>query len=265
MQWAHPKYENILATCGYDKKIKIWKEVKAQSWDVVYEFQAAASVGSISWAPWEYGVILGAGAADGTVHIIQRKGDDSWAQLTYPGHDGGVNALSWGPATEPSMLSHEHISSMVDPSHSKLVLPTKRFVTAGCDGKLKFWHFQENKFAITKELIAHEDWVRDVAWCNNIGLIQDTVASCSEDQKVKIWKRTPAPSSDPSKDDWVQAAEININCPAWKVSWSQVGNLLAVSGGDNQVTVLQEKAASGEWETVSKVSEEGVLEDVNIN
>jgi protein transport protein SEC13 len=79
VQWAHPKYENLLATCGYDKKIKIWKEVKAQSWDVVYEFEAAASVGSITWSPWEYGLILLAGSADGTIHYIQRKGDDTWS------------------------------------------------------------------------------------------------------------------------------------------------------------------------------------------
>lgn len=106
---------------------------------------------------------------------------------------------------------------MVDASQSKLSLPPKRFVSAGCDGKIKFWHFQENKFAIIKEILAHEDWVRDVAWCNNIGLMQDAVASCSEDQKVKIWKRTPA--ADPSKDEWTPT-EINMNTPAWKVSWS---------------------------------------------
>jgi hypothetical protein len=75
---------------------------------------------------------------------------------------------------------------------------------------------------------------------------------------VKIWRRTPG--SDPSKDEW-NAKEININTPGWKVSWSQVGNLLAVSGGDNQVLVLKE-APNGEWDTVSKVNEEGVLEDV---
>ncbi len=47
MQWAHPKYENILATAGYDKKIKLWKEIKPATWDLVYEFPADASVGSI--------------------------------------------------------------------------------------------------------------------------------------------------------------------------------------------------------------------------
>ena len=60
--------------------------------------------------------------------------------------------------------------------------------------------------------------------------MQDTIASCSEDQRVKIWRRTPA--ADPTKDEWVPK-EINIQTPAWKVSWSSVGNLLAVSGGDN--------------------------------
>ena len=74
--------------------------------------------------------------------------------------------------------------------------------------------------------MAHEDWVRDVAWCNNIGLLQDTIASCSEDNKVKVWKK------DATKDEW-KAKEINLNIPVWKVSWSQIGNMLAVSGGDN--------------------------------
>lgn len=163
VSWAHPKYENLLATCGYDKKIKIWKEIKAQSWDVVYEFEAAASVGSISWAPWEYGLVLLAGSADGTIHYIQRKGDDTWSQATYPAHDGGVNAVSWGPPTEPSMLSHEHFSSQLqDQKGGVFSLPPKRFVSGGIDGKIKFWHFVENKFVITKEIAAHDDWVRDV-------------------------------------------------------------------------------------------------------
>lgn len=62
-------------------------------------------------------------------------------------------------------------------------------MTGGCDNKVKLWTFKDNKFELTKELGLHEDWVRDVAWCNNIGLMNDTIASCSEDQKVKVWKR----------------------------------------------------------------------------
>jgi hypothetical protein len=44
-------------------------------------------------------------------------------------------------------------------------------VTGACDGKIKFWYFIENRFVIIKEIAAHDDWVRDVAWSNNIGLM----------------------------------------------------------------------------------------------
>jgi WD40 repeat protein len=58
-------------------------------------------------------------------------------------------------------------------------------VSGGCDKKVKQWTFKDGKFT-EAELTTHDDWVRDVAWCNNIGLLHDTVATCSEDQKVKI-------------------------------------------------------------------------------
>jgi protein transport protein SEC13 len=120
---------------------------------------------------------------------------------------------------------------------------------------IKYWVFKDGKFNLQQELGGHEDWVRDVAWCNNIGLLHDTLASCSEDQKAKVWKR------DSTTDRWEAKTEIAINAPAWKVSWSSVGNLLAVSGGDNIVHIYKE-APNGEYEAVSKVNDEGVLEEL---
>lgn len=76
-----------------------------QVWDLVYQFEAGASVNSIAWAPWEYGLILAAGSADGLIHIVTRKQDDTWYIESQKAHDGGVNAVNWGPPTEPSMLS----------------------------------------------------------------------------------------------------------------------------------------------------------------
>lgn len=71
---------------------------------------------------------------------------------------------------------------------------------------------------------------------------------------MRIWKR------DPTSDKWEHKTELNINSPAWKVSWSSVGNLLAVSGGDNIVNIYKE-ASNGEFELVSKVNDDGVLEE----
>jgi len=88
--------------------------VKPQTWDLVYQIEALASVNAISWAPWEYGLILAAGSADGRIHIVSRKGDDTWSSISFEAHNGGVNAVSWGPSTDPSMLSQQHPSAVLD-------------------------------------------------------------------------------------------------------------------------------------------------------
>lgn len=62
---------------------------------------------------------------------------------------------------------------------------SKRFVTGGMDGRVKIW--KENQATATFECttnlgdVTHEDWVRDVAWCNNIGMMQDLIATVGED------------------------------------------------------------------------------------
>lgn len=68
--WAHPKYENVIATCGYDRLVKIWREVNYNQWKCVYRYEAQASINSIQFASWEYGLVLAAGVADGNVLII---------------------------------------------------------------------------------------------------------------------------------------------------------------------------------------------------
>jgi protein transport protein SEC13 len=37
--WAHPSYGNIIASCGFDKKVAIWKEVAANDWKLVISHQ----------------------------------------------------------------------------------------------------------------------------------------------------------------------------------------------------------------------------------
>ena len=76
-------------------------------WDIVFSIEANASVNCIEFAPWEYGLILAAGSADGKLHILQRKNDDTWFTIAEQGHNAGINGLSWSPSTEPAMLSQE--------------------------------------------------------------------------------------------------------------------------------------------------------------
>ena len=63
---------------------------------------------TIQWAPWEYGLALAAGSADGMIHYISRSENDEWHRTLFAGHDGSISGLSWGPATEPCLLLSEN-------------------------------------------------------------------------------------------------------------------------------------------------------------
>ena len=52
------------------------------------------------------------------------------------------------------------------------------------------WEFREHDQAEMKKVGQHASAIRDVAWCNNIGLLDDMVASASDDMTLKIWKKS---------------------------------------------------------------------------
>ena len=110
-------------------------------------------------------------------------------------HNSGVTSINWGPPQEPCLLIAEAIDHMKNVKE-KMGLRSRRFVSGGMDRSVKIW--KENpsnqKFEVVNELNiggnskqAHEDWVRDVAWTSNIGLMYDMIATVGEDQKVRIW------------------------------------------------------------------------------
>lgn len=139
LSWAHPKFESVIATCGYDRNIRIWKETKINQWECVYSFEADSSVNTLQWCPWEYGLHLAAGSADGRVHLLSRVEGDQWQQRAMNAHDGAITGLSWGPATEPCLLLAENFEYMTGADSQSVSLVPKRLVTGGMDHKVKIW------------------------------------------------------------------------------------------------------------------------------
>jgi len=83
----------------------------------------------------------------------------------------------------------------------------------------------------------------DVAWAPSI-LPKSYIASASQDKTAIIWTSTT--SADGDSVQWAKKV-LQFDSVVWRVSWSLSGNALAVSGGDNKVTVWKENL-KGEWE-----------------
>lgn len=239
--WAHPRFGNILASSSYDRRVIIWKEVGGQ-WNQIYEYgNHDSSVNSVCWAPHDFGLMLACGSSDGAVSVITQIANESWeAKKINNAHTIGCNAVSWAPSVTPG-------SALEGTSGQRQGL-SKRFVTGGCDNLVKIWKEEEEHWVEEAKLEAHSDWVRDVAWAPSIGLPRSVIASCSQDCRVVIWTNEGGTGA-----TWTPKTLHTFQDVVWHVSWSVMGNILAVSGGDNKVSLWKE-TLDGQWTCISDVN-----------
>jgi len=259
VSWAHPKFGALLASCSYDRKVKIWKEGARNDWACVFTLDThELSVNSVCWAPVEYGLQLACGSSDGDISILALKDNGQWdASQKFHAHQIGVNAVSWAP---PLLPSQSLLSSAGAPNAGANLV--KRLVTAGSDNLVKVWRFaeQENRWRCDERdtLEGHGDWVRDAAWAPSLGLPSSTIASCSQDGSVIIWTQDDLGAA------WAKKPLPKFSDAVWRLSWSVTGNILAISGADNKVTLWKE-APDGEWTCLSTLDEAGAASSASSN
>lgn len=255
--------KKILKYFSYDRKVIIWKETSPSNWEKVKEFKEHdSSVNSIQWAPREFGSMLACASSDGSISILKHTADGDWETRKISAHPIGVNSVSWAPPISsvstifrPTTTNNPTASqSMTDPSTPRINL-VKRFVSGGCDNLVKIWKYEEesDRWIEERQLDSHSDWVRDVAWAPSIGLPKWYIASASQDRKVIIWTNNEGPN----RHEWESKVLPEFDDVVWHVSWSVMGNILAVSCGDNKVTLWKE-SMNGEFCCISDMSARNV-------
>lgn len=261
LDWSHPEFGNLLASCSYDKRVIIWEEDEDGKWEKIKEYKEHdSSVNSVQWAPREFGPMLACASSDGTISILKRTADKDWEPRKISNaHQHGVNAISWAPpiSSVSTIYRPNHANSGTATSNDAAAMlsrptPVKRFVSGGCDNMVKIWKWSEEgeKWIEERQLDGHTDWVRDVAWAPSIGLPKWYIASCSQDKKVIIWINNEGPNA---PTDWEQRTLEDFDNIVWHVSWSLMGNILAVSCGENKVSLWKEDM-NGDFKSISDVS-----------
>jgi len=246
--WAHPRFGNILASCSYDRKVIVWKETNGE-WSKWYEYSNHdSSVNSVAFAPPEYGLILACGSSDGSISILTcntESGQFDFKKIPNA-HTIGCNALSWCPSAVPEAAFDQRGKQNSSASNG-IAAQIKRFVSGGCDNSVKIWKEEGDRWIEENRLEVHSDWVRDVAWAPSIGLPTSRIASCSQDRRVIIWNTDDMAT-------WTPTVLHTFEDVVWNVSWSQTGNILGVSGGDNKISLWKENN-DGLWSCISQDTE----------
>lgn len=243
--WAHPKFGTILASSSYDGKVVIWREQQG-NWQRIYDFtQHTASVNIVAWSPSETGCHLAAASSDGHVSVLTFD-NNTFSPTFFPAHGLGVNSVSWAPSALPGQL----LSAQAPGAQ---IQPARRLATGGSDNLVKLWSFSPTtaSYDHIATLRGHSDWVRDVAW-SPTPLSKSYIASASQDHTVRIWT-LPAGAEVSDEGAW-KSETLDFEVVVWRVSWSMAGNVLAVSGGDNRVSLWKEKLRGG-WECVKTMEE----------
>lgn len=213
--WSHPKFGNMVVSSGYDGRAVVSKEDKNQ-WRVVGEFsEHSASLNCVAFAPPELGCVFACGSSDGRVSVVKidvdAAGQVTLSKLqTFHAHQVGVNCLSWSPNSSP------------------------QFVTGGGDSLVKIWKSEPDcqNFISSSELKGHSDWVRDVCW-SPCTLATQCIASGAQDKRVFLWTL--------NNDQWEKSELCEpFNDCVFRTSFSLSGNILAVSSGDNKVSLWKE-------------------------
>lgn len=242
--WAHPLFGSLLASCSYDRTVCLWADRGAHGrpdWHRVHHYRDHdSSVNSICWAPHEFGLMLACASSDGAVSVLSSTGDGVWvAKKIANAHTIGCNAVSWAPAQGSGQGGEPGVW-----------VGLRQFATGGCDNLVKIWQLQDGAedWQEAHQLEAHSDWVRDVAWSPAAGQ-PSRIASCSQDCRVIIW------TCNLSSGSWQPLLLGTFDDVVWLISWSLTGSVLAVSGGDNNVTLWKE-SRDGSWACISDTGHE---------
>jgi protein transport protein SEC13 len=245
VSWAHPRFGIILASCSFDGSVLVHREVSPQEWVILYAARQIhdSSVNGVAFAPQDFGLMLAAASSDGRVSVLTHQPDQTWAIQYLADCTLGVNGVSWAPAGAYHSLPAPSSSNAIEgemASSSMYIDPNvPRIVTAGCDNQIRFWlrrqsdgMWELDPSPIDTSKYSHSDWVRDVSWAPSLIPNENIVASCSEDRTVLIWRQVGGAGK-----AWSPSLLHTFAAPVWRVSWSVTGHLLAVSSGDNEVSM----------------------------
>jgi cytosolic iron-sulfur protein assembly protein CIAO1 len=190
----------LLATCGADKCILIWKS-ECNAWVNIDKLDGShtKSVRKVKWS--RTGDHLASASFDGTVVIWKKKPGQMEGMLTLEGHENEVKDISWSHEDKylatcgrdktiwiwETDIDYEYITIAVLTRHTQDIKcvefhPTNDILCSGSyDNSIILWEGHGDDWVSKDILLSHESTVWDIKWLGN------NLVSVSDDLTLKYW------------------------------------------------------------------------------
>jgi len=257
VDWAHPQFGQVLATCSTDTYVKIYKETDGKEDGAdgstakfvrVHDLpDSREPVTDVKFSPKHHGLKLATCAKDGTVRIYEAldvMNLANWSLLENFKAKGKseCTSISWNPSK--------------DKGHGlMLAVGTKPIGEGVAQSSVGIWELQDTRrwSLVTEKFSEIKEAVHDVAFAPNFGRSYHLLAVAAQ-SKVYILKMTAATPSDGSAGGGGPAKKYNIEIlfedpepvTVWRVAWNVTGTVLASAGHGPRVR-LWKTDYKGDW------------------
>ncbi|XP_074604760.1 nuclear pore complex protein Nup44A [Brevipalpus obovatus] len=268
VNWAHPEFGQVLATCSFDRTAAIWEELPAGSScdpNSSHWVKRASLVDSrtpvkdVKFSPKHLGLLLATCSADGTLRIYEAPDVmtlSQWSVIHEIPCKVSLSSITWNPSRiHPPMIA----VGSDDRSTS--------------EGKVILFELCENTRQWVKlDVISIvSEPVHDLAFAPNVGRSYHLLGIASRD--VKIISIKPAQQQQQQAQlnsnnqlslssshqaltprfDIQQVAQFNDHgAQVWRVSWNITGTILASSGDDGSVRLWKANYLDN-WKCVTEL------------
>ncbi|KAI9885139.1 MAG: hypothetical protein M1823_003069 [Watsoniomyces obsoletus] len=252
--WSPHEVGCLLACASSDGNVSVL-EFDDNRWEHKIFPAHGIGVNAVSWAPALYPSALFSSATRGGSQAPVRRfvtgGSDNLVKIwdwnnesksysctiTLPGHTDWVRDVAWSP----TVLQKSYIASA---SQDKTVriwtcTPSTTTTNLGVSSSSTATHDSSNS--------DHHHHQQNSEGGGGGGGMTTSSGMTSGGSNTK------GGGGNKSAEEW-HSTTLTLDAVLWRVSWSLSGNVLAISGGDNKVSLWKENL-KGEWECVKTIEE----------
>jgi len=243
LDWAHPQYGEVFASCSEDRTISIWSCTKGNQWKKRATLtDSPYAVTDVQFAPRSFGLKFGACTSDGMIRVYEASDP--------------LNLSVWEVEDFSTASDSSKSSSAAGAGCSALSWCTgsdyERIGVVGASGRLKIYE-KRNRWTLIAEREASDvpgsSPLKDCAWAPNLCRDHDWIATCGDSETVTVWELR-----ENTVDKTASLVAVHsINCgtsPIWRCAWSITGDILSVAPESGQVQLWRLAGIGGAtgWE-----------------